>query len=211
MEQLNFKIFKNFKTKHGKFTEREIPALLFLLPEQADYTWENGYTKLVIIPKNSSYVYKIPFSGIYDSNQKYVPFDYDYCYAECVIYEMAKKYHLESFFAENKLLYNFKNQIKIYRQLKCTFAFNETPLLKIDTLKTINEYQKIFNDACPYSKEWLYNCIIYHGKDKTYNFLAFQSDNYLDNDMHNKNYGYCGSRPCLFDYGGFKENVSFSV
>ena len=214
---LNF--FKDFKFYENKnrFTETDIENLLALIPESFDYTWDNGFTKLVIIPKEGDFVYKIPFTG-YDEKGRYHKATCDYCKEEENIYNHAKLEGFSNFFAEVKFIKDFENGIKVYSQPKCTTQedYNFSSSCAIDEY-TASDYvlsaikknsrvkKKIRKIINQFSHIWVWNCFKAFGFDNTIKFFEWMYYNCYNSDVDIANYGYWDKfqeSPCLIDYGG---------
>lgn len=114
------------------------------------YGLECGASKVVIIPHNLPFVFKIPICGV--GNQRYkganyaipaVPAD-DYCAREAYLYTKAEEQHLSSMFAGTRLLAHTPSN-PIYISEKCTPILDEerpltdTPALKDSIIKQWDE------------------------------------------------------------------------
>ena len=72
------------------FTESEEDFLISCIKcdEAHDFDWEDGASKLVIIPEHDDFVIKIPFNGSYDwVDREYTDFSQNYCETEIDLYE----------------------------------------------------------------------------------------------------------------------------
>ena len=118
------------------FTYEDVIYLIkeLKLKTKEPFRYEYGASKLVIIPLYKDYVIKIPFGGAYNTyNDEITVFegagyyleqinisrDWDYCETEMLIYNHAKKYNLEKYFAETILIGKVDNDYPIYVQEKC--------------------------------------------------------------------------------------------
>lgn len=94
--------------------------------EGEDFYIDSGYSKLVIIPKNRSYVIKIPWTGVYTNTDEYGEdiedtFDYELSYSpmeEEINYYNDVDEEAKQYLAENKFVGLYNNSIPIYVQEK---------------------------------------------------------------------------------------------
>lgn len=139
-----------------------------------------GATKLVIIPENTSFVIKIPFSSTITNNQ-YEPI-IDYCDAEMRIYNKSKIEKCENFFLPLELIGKI-NGYPIYRQEKAEIEKNDTDLLILSMKQTV--WYKIAQE-----------------KENFECFLNFCKTEHIM-DLRSENLGYYNNEPVVIDYGGF--------
>lgn len=95
--------------------------------EGEDFYIDSGCSKLVIVPKNRSYVIKIPWTGVYTEvdkdgkyNEEYV-FDYELNYSpmeEEISYYNDVDEETRQYLAENEFVGLYNNSIPIYVQEK---------------------------------------------------------------------------------------------
>lgn len=127
----------------GELTEYSFEEkILKHLPEDFDYDYHYGATKIVFILPDKNFVIKIPFSGCYVDKEietktekgakykwisSYSKFtgaqspmmtegdEWDYCQVECDIYALAKEEAVEDFFAKTECI-GFIHDYPIYVQ-----------------------------------------------------------------------------------------------
>ena len=63
--------FENFSPYEGHFTEDDVDDFISSINGSPYFDYDSGATKLVIIPKNTQYVIKIPFTGQYIYEEDY--------------------------------------------------------------------------------------------------------------------------------------------
>lgn len=187
-----------------------------------NYIYENGATKLVIIPSYSdmNFVIKIPFSGgmyeTYDDEEfycgeSYRPFNYgnniegnwDYCAVEAERYLEAERHGLAQYFAKTELI-GYVNDYPVYIQPKCMTmrAAAITHTHSVDentaTIKKTNHY-------IPINVDWLTDFRLCYGDEELIHFLDFIKQHGWDDDLRNDNIGYYNNKPVLIDYSGYSE------
>lgn len=189
-----------------------------------------GCTKLVIIPKYSNCVIKIPFNGSLSWNWNgddyiFSPFhyanedlqledaeDWDYCENEVAKYENAVKAGFGDFFLDTRL-YCYKSgsmRYPIYTQKKATAAgaFSHTGRYSDDTLAYVK-------DSCKQDKfrwlgeytDWICAAIERYGIQKVSSFVEYLHKNELDTDLHAANIGWDNDKPVIIDWAGFRDDV----
>ena len=145
-----------------------------------NFDYEFGATKLVIIPDDTSFVIKIPFSATITDNC-YEPI-IDYCSAEMDIYQHSETEKCENFFLPLELMGRI-NGYPIYKQEKAEIEENDTELLVLPMKETI----------------W------YQIAKETTNFENFSNFCRIERieDLRAENLGYYNDVPVVIDYGGF--------
>ena len=148
--------------------------ILPLIPH-LKFTYDYGATKITIIPAETAYVIKIPFSGYY-TNHIYYPHVIDYCKAEMDIYRKSKKDNYSKFFLPLAQMGKV-NGYPIYCQAKAE----------------IEEYSR---------SEWRKCANNYYGKKIIEDFHSYCNNNRII-DLSVGNIGYHYGRPVIIDYGGY--------
>ena len=207
--------------------EDEIKDVLYA--EGIEATFSQGASKFVIIPADSDYVIKIPFTfcgdesdvEYYENNNKdddddwdddAHPFRCNYCDEEDRIYEEAEEWEVEDAFSELGMVKTTNTMQCFYIQEKvvpigdlydCNFTKVKSP---IDiSKKTEEEYSKLdhWNSLNP---TFVKAMIEFFGID-----FVMQFDDFLAacevSDLHDGNYGFrvSDNKPVIFDYGGYRE------
>ena len=186
-----------------------------------------GCTKLVIIPKNSNCVIKIPFNGElswnYDEDEyDFEPFhyanedlqledgeDWDYCENEVAKYENAVKAGFGDFFLDTRL-YCYKSgsmTYPIYTQKKATAgAFSHEAKYSKATLTYVEDSRKQdkFRWLGDYT-DWICAAIEKYGIKKVSSFVEYLHENRMDADLHSANIGWDNDRPVILDWAGFRD------
>ena len=94
--------------------------------EEEDFYIESGCSKLVIVPKNRSYVIKIPWTGVYTNTDEYGKnvedtFDYELSYSpmeEEISYYNDVDEETRQYLAENEFVGLYNDNIPVYVQGK---------------------------------------------------------------------------------------------
>lgn len=94
--------------------------------EEEDFYIDSGCSKLVIIPKNRSYVIKIPWTGVYTNTDEYGEdiedtFDYELSYSpmeEEINYYNDMDKDTQQYLAENEFVGLYNDSIPVYVQEK---------------------------------------------------------------------------------------------
>lgn len=184
-------------------------------PNISLYTFEYGATKCVIIPENTDYVIKIPFTGTVDDwydKDEYHEFEYgedddrpwDYCMNEVLRYQRAKEAGMEGFFAETRLI-GYKDGFPIYVQEKCVCARADK---KRDSKYSLEEKNKTL-DLTSYSGIdviWLTDVRMMYGDEVCKEFVDYVDENEWNDDLRASNLGYKDGRPVVIDYSSYMED-----
>lgn len=182
---------------------------------------ERGCTKMVFIPFDSQYVYKIPFLGDYGLHEEYddnyndnytsysdidPDFHKDFCDIEVDRCRNICDAGFEDYVAKEEYFGKIDG-FSIYIQEKGKTFFN---IWSDDDVRTEEEkdivkevmwdfYEGDFN----LPDRWVYDFAIKYGIDETIDFLNYLLDNGYNDDLHYGNIGYIGGRPVLIDYSGY--------
>ena len=179
-----------------------------------DFTYSNGASKGVIIFNSTKYVIKIPFCGYTldeDHQTIFRPFTGardnqdgdDYCLAESIIYEKAKKFNknIAKFFAPTKYYPN-PYDFPLYIQPKCKI-YNETG--SFSSSADIEKIKKYSVSCFPSSSiGWLADAFIQYGAEDFDSFLSFVNK-YNIGDLSLDNLGYLNKKPVCIDYSDYME------
>lgn len=188
--------------------------ILANLPIDFCYDYDDGATKLVIIPQGAEYVIKIPFTGYYDSDgcyknfnkaNKLANFSWNYCTTECILYHQAKLRAVEKAFAKQRVIGTVENH-PIYIQERVD-VFDD-----VSSFGSEEEKAKIANychkhqicllpDECVF---WQRDAIEYYGLKQFNKIMNFIMEAEID-DLYRRNLGYVGNRPVILDWGGYLE------
>jgi hypothetical protein len=176
----------------------------------------SGMTKgVVVLNPTYNYVIKVPFcaynreSDTLNDNCINDIRNWDYCHTEELLYNYAKEWGIEEFFAKTEFI-SERNSIFYYKQEK-VIKYNDSEE------KDFSEEEKSITANITNSSEveidieedWLTQARLDYGNKKFELFLKFL-DNYGINDLHCNNYGYSAvdGRTVLLDFSGYFEQFS---
>lgn len=189
------------------------------------YCLAEGATKGVIIPKDKNYVIKIPFFGKHYSytqkgGKEKIEFEefyseisgsQDYCAAEVIIYNKAKKEGLEVCFAETCCI-GETNGYPIYAQQKASIGLIDWDIFCEECggeeeaefrCQTLSEKYYITDaNEGKLDPTWINDFISSYDEE----FFEILSNFLLENeiyDLHDENVGYISGMPVLVDYSSF--------
>lgn len=192
------------------FTSREEDFLISSIncEDELSFDWEDGASKLVIIPEDKDYVIKIPFNGNYYEDDGYFNFSYNYCETEIELYERI--------FEENPIFSQFflpltrveeYREWDVYVQPKCQ-AYNNTnekirsKSYSKDSLNKVRSEVILYNSSFP--KDWLAAVTEILGDvNLVKNFINMLEEYDITQDLHMGNIGYYNGKPIILDYAGF--------
>lgn len=234
--------FENLSQPFGLLiTNGEVEEPLFyhdfekdILQKDEDANLKFGISKFVIVPSQTNYVIKIPFSGIYeyyDDDMRYYeeedlsqytytiyndyPYFYsqfsqvkDYCDLEFNKYQNLYKQNLDCFVAKTAFYTELSNKIKIFTQEKITPCIDDWTDHKPTPHSKDLAKCWIKEDDCALEPNWLANCIDYYGEQKTKRFINYCYDEDPDilSDTHMSNLGYRpDGTPVILDFSGFQD------
>lgn len=179
-----------------------------------------GATKLVFIPPEYDFVIKIPFKGVYETNEEddyeFIEFQNavypismtwgnDYCRSEAEYYQYAKDLKVDKLFCAT-YYYTYLNHIPIYISKKA----NDIGKV-LNFYLSIEEFEKIDNIV---KETHLYNVFNYSFFSRALHFVSIE---YLKNffyfleecDLHDftsDNYGVLDNGcPVILDYSDYRE------
>ena len=170
------------------------------------FKYNNGVTKLVIIPENEDFVIKIPLSGICEEDE----FEYfsgvdsgDYCLEEATNYKVAKDFCVERFFAKTEYIGSVHGH-PIYKQERVATIFE-------DSKDSRHYHRKDTRDRCSklgvncFHACWIEDFLKYYTEEDLIRLDSFLTD-YCIGDLHGGNLGYYeDGRPVIFDYSDFHD------
>ena len=192
------------------FTENEEDFLISAIDceNTSNFDWDDGASKLVIIPENCDYVIKIPFNGSYDSFEGcYTEFSQNYCETEIDLYEkiISENPVFAQFFLPLIKVEEFK-KYNIYIQEKChsyidTDEKERQSSYSKESLTRAFEFQKH-----PLPLDWI-AAVFENLKDETLfeEFIHVLEKYDITQDLHRGNIGYYKNKPIILDYAGFYE------
>lgn len=230
------KYMRNFHFNYdGGFTEDDVEDFIWYIDRNSvpSFHYETGASKLVIIPDETDFVIKIPFTGAYaeageyyddeegewiksEDDRQYEDFygasddsGCNYCAAECEIYNEAKKKGFEQLLLKIEKVGEY-NGMSVYIQPKAkSFAYTgNTEKYSSNKSKEIvrEERNRVGNT---------YGISIHSFPT---NWAASCLDilgsldelnrffiflNENSGDLHSNNIGYYNGKPCIIDYAGF--------
>lgn len=197
------------KLTSDNFEERIIDNL----PENFSHRYFFGASKVCIIPEGADYVLKIPFNSTwYDADEEYSDFHYatsdynrnwDYCFAEVLCYNEAKREKVHKMFCKARLL-GCVDDYPIYIQERAVtyYDLNGEDTTDARTPNT-RRYCHDRGFSC-FNPIWIADALEYYGQ-KTFNKMMSFIKSYHIGDLHDDNIGYIGRKPVLIDYSDFCE------
>ena len=193
------------------FTSREEDFLISSIDcDELSFDWEDGASKLVIIPEDKDYVIKIPFNAGYDTFLcEYYDYSYNYCEEECNLYEKIS-------FEENPLFTQFFRPLTkvkefedwdVYIQPKCQIynnleeedrskSYSKDSMMKVKS-KKLRHYTNLPEDWLAAVTEVLKDVQLVR------EFILFLEEYDITQDLHSGNIGYYNNKPVILDYAGF--------
>ena len=195
------------------FTESEEDFLISCIKcdEAHDFDWEDGASKLVIIPEYNDFVIKIPFNGSYNlMSEEYIDFSQNYCETEIDLYEkiIAENPIFAQFFLPLTRVEEFE-KYDIYIQAKCK-TFNNTnneerkSSYSKESLAKSTEFGKKVFTRLPV--DWIAGVLeVLKDESLLEEFINVLDKYDIGQDLHYGNIGYYNNKPIILDYAGFYE------
>ena len=193
------------------FTSREEDFLISSIDcDELSFDWEDGASKLVIIPEDKDYVIKIPFNARYeDFLCEYYDYSYNYCEEECNLYEKIS-FEENPLFAQFFLLLTKVREFEdwdVYIQPKCQIynnleeedrskSYSKDSMMKVKS-KKLRHYTNLPEDWLAAVTEVLKD--VQHVRE----FILFLEEYDITQDLHSGNIGYYNNKPVILDYAGF--------
>lgn len=196
------------------FTSREEDFLISSIDcDELSFDWEDGASKLVIIPEDKDYVIKIPFNASCDTFLcEYYDYSYNYCEKECNLY---KKISFEEnplftqFFLPLTKVREFENW-EVYIQPKCQIynhleeedrskTYSKDSMMKVKS-KKLGYYTNLPDDWIAAVTEMLKDTKLVK------EFIDMLQKYDITQDLHSGNIGYYNGKPVILDYAGFYDN-----
>ena len=170
-------------------------------------SYDNGATRGVLIFKDYNFVIKFPFTEDLDGDPVYGACgleegdDWDYCYAETLLYEEANN-DIKQCFAPVECIGYSADDIPIYIQEKAKLLGSVGASHSSDEQMTkVKNLCKEEQHYC-FNSDWLGSLLEAVGKDIFNNFMNYIKDKNI-NDLHSGNIGFIGDKPVLVDYAGY--------
>lgn len=200
----------------GKLYSEAIGEKIFShLPEDFEYDYNEGASKLVIEPYDEDYVIKIPYNGqYYSSSKKFKSFlcantsdkyFWDYCMTETLVWRMAKAENVHKAFAKERMI-GMVNGHPIYVQQKAEVFTDSDSYYSDDESKREKTLDYCEQEGLsPFYDEgliWQADALEYYGPTQFNKIMSFIEDNNIG-DFHNGNLGYIKNKPVFLDYSGF--------
>lgn len=172
-----------------------------------NFDWEDGASKLVIIPENYNYVIKIPFNGCY-CGLEYCDFSQNYCETEIELYEtiISENPIFSQFFLPLTRVEEFFDY-DIYIQLKCQVYNNLSNIEKYsfyskESMKKAKSNEELFCPRLPI--DWVAAVIeVLKDVNLVEEFFNVLNKYDITLDLHKGNIGYYNNKPIILDYAGF--------
>lgn len=195
------------------YSEVAYEKILTFLPEDFEYDWHEGASKLVIVPHNENYVIKIPYNGAYYSCSGFEEFlsansaedfFWDYCFTETLIWRLAKAENVHKAFAKERMIGIINNHPIYIQQRVEVYANSDKYNSNNENKKEKTEKYCREKDFRIFSLSWQTDAFEYYGSKQFDKIMSF-IENYDLRDFHNSNLGYIGQRPVFLDYSDFNE------
>ena len=210
---------KNFNFDRDYFSTMEEDLLISSVDENApEFDWEDGASKLVIIPNDKNYVIKIPFNAGCSPNEdmndmEYYDFSQNYCETEVDLYNkiMDENPLFAQFFLPLTRVEEFK-EYSVYVQPKCsTYLKSKDDEIKssysAESLNKVTFANLDYKSSIP--EDWVAGVLeILKDINLVQEFFDFLYKYDIMFDLHRGNIGYCNNRPIILDYAGFYEQDS---
>lgn len=181
------------------------------------FEMDAGASKLVFIPLEGDYVYKIPLpateDGIFFKDLNI--YDYrDFCEVELDRCLEIKKAGFGDFIAKEEYI-DFINGLPIYKMEKAMPFDKIRKYLSNSSVGLSNNYDSIYKrlNSSSYSEsaanvtsipiEWMNILVEKQGLLRTTDFFNYLIENGWDNDLHSGNIGFINNNPVLIDYSGY--------
>ena len=178
------------------FYFEELPNMVLKVPVRGHtYLLENNFGDLETVEE------KLFDSAVYLDGDEY---NWDYCYAEMLLYNSAKRYMVEDFFLPLTFLGTSK-KIPVYCQ----------PFVKVSTdgvivshgqIKSGRDMGKKTQTEIVLSGRAIAKFVQTHGEKDTERFLKFINSKEIE-DLHSQNMGMLDGKVVLIDYGGYRDYI----
>ncbi len=184
------------------------------LPQDFICDYDNGVSKVCIIPVQTNFVIKIPFNSskdnyFYEEESEFFcnanscfGHEWDYCFTELLLYNLAKKEKIDKAFCKTRLL-GCVNNYPIYIQEKASTV--RSLIKKVDNISSIKKkgikYCQEKKFSC-FDSSWIGDAIQYYGEKRANKIMSF-IDKHQIGDLYEDNIGYIGNRPVLIDFSDY--------
>ena len=198
-------------------SESEIDEYIGKICDKYDFSYSTGISKLVIKPKDTDYVIKIPFSTYYDEETDsfysfhcygYRGWGWNACEFEEELYSKAYDAKFEQFFLPIEFVGAYNNY-PIYVQPKVNVIYESRDdfcYLK-PTVKTNKILDDNYIDTMSKLVEGWFDIINQElGEERFSEFLHFLNKYDISSDLHEGNIGIYQGKPVIIDYAGFERN-----
>ena len=202
----NYEFGEYFSTREEDFLISSISCA-----ECPNFDWDDGASKLVLIPEDKDYVIKIPFNSSHDEfDDSYYDMSRNYCEEEIDLYNKISMEGLGGIFSQFFLPltrveefqeYDIYIQPKgqVYRQVpheKRSHFYSQGSMSKVKS-SNLNHYTTLPDDWIAAVVEVLKDV---HTVKKFFDILSKYD---IDQDLHCGNIGYYNGKPVIIDYGSF--------
>lgn len=212
---VSFMVFQSGKDvevkSHMKMDELEHRSDCYLnrllSSKRKRFEYSCGIEKCAIVPKRGNKAPVIKFQYSKDSNG---------CEKEYNLFKELQNQGLDNMVAKyftpiktNKRIYYLQEKATPYfkklvtsSQIKSrSFLDDEVISYVLGVIHRTGRAYKIIDTFVP-ARNWIKDCIIHHGAEKTIRLFEFLADNSC-NDFHTGNVGYIGDKPVILDYSGY--------
>lgn len=205
----NYEFGEYFSTREEDFFISAINC-----EECPNFDWNDGASKLVLIPEDKDYVIKIPFNSSHDEFDDgcYYDMSRNYCEEEIDLYNKISMEGLGGVFSQFFLPLTRVEEFQdydIYIQPKCQ-VYNQVSNEKRSHFYSPGSMSKVksshLNHYISLPDDWIAAVVevlknIYLAKK----FFEILSKYNIDQDLHRGNIGYYNGKPVILDYGGFDD------
>lgn len=178
------------------FYFEELPDMVLKVPVRGHtYLLENNFGDLETVKEE-------PFDSAVDFYGD--QYNWDYCYAEMLLYNSAKRYMVEDFFLPLTFLGTSK-KIPVYCQ---PFVKVSTDGVAVshDQIKSGKDMGKKTQTGVVLSGRAIAKFVQTHGERDTERFLKFINNKEIE-DLHSQNMGMLDGKVVLIDYGGYRDDI----
>lgn len=194
-------------------SENEIDEYIGKICDKYDFSYNTGISKLVIKPKDTDYVIKIPFSTYYDEEtDSFYAFHcygcrgWNACEFEEELYNKAYNARFEQFFLPIELACVCNNypvyvqpKVDIINEKRDSFYYLKP------TIKTSKILDDNYIDTMSKLVEGWFDIINKElGEERFLDFLHFLNKYDISSDLHEGNIGMYHGKPVIIDYAGFE-------
>lgn len=196
----NYNFGDYFSTKEEDFLVSSVEC-----NDNLSFDWEDGASKLVIIPENTDFVIKIPFNSEYDVDE-YYEFSQNYCETEIDLYDrIVDEYPMFAQFFLPLTRVEECREWDIYIQPKCQ-TYNDADENMKSNSYSKESLTKVKSDlgGTGLPTDWMAAVTeVLEDINLVKEFINVLEMYDITQDLHRGNIGYCNGKPVILDYAGF--------